>query len=219
MTEAERDSHFPAAVLWDMDGTLVDTEPLWMAAQAEIAREAGIVWTEADAHDSVGSAMPATAAVLQGRGVPGTVDEIVDRLVDRVVAALEIEIPWLPGARRLLAELAAASVPCALVTMAYSPVANRVAATAGTAFAAVVAGDHVTQGKPHPEPYLRAAHALGVDPGACVAVEDSLNGTRSAQAAGVREVVVVPGVVTVPPAPGRRHVDSLSDLDLAVLGT
>ena len=103
--------------------------------------------------------------------------------------------------------------------MAYSPVANRVAARAGTAFAAVVAGDHVTQGKPHPEPYLRAAHALGVEPGACVAVEDSLNGTRSAQAAGVREVVVVPGVVTVPPAPGRRHVDSLSDLDIAVLGT
>jgi HAD superfamily hydrolase (TIGR01509 family) len=207
----------PAAVLWDMDGTLVDTEPLWMAAQAALAAEYGVDWTVQDAHGSVGKAMPVTARLLQARGVDGTIEAIVDRLVERVVAAITPEIPWLPGAVGLLRKLAAAGVPGALVTQAYSPVAERVAAAAPAgALTAVVAGDHVAHPKPHPEPYLRAAELLGVDPNHCVAIEDSLNGTLSAEATGAA-VIVVHGMVPVPAAPGRRHVASLHEVTFATI--
>lgn len=197
------------AVLWDMDGTLVDTEPYWLAAQSEIARMHGIEWNTQDARSTVGQAMPVTASILQKRGVALSIDEIINELLERVVARLEGGIPWLPGAERILAELAAAHIPSALVTMAFSPVATRVAAAAplGT-FHAVVAGDAVPQGKPHPGPYLAAAELLSVKTSHCVAVEDLVSGTTSAQAAGI-EVVIVPGVVQPPPAPGRHFVNSL----------
>ncbi|RKR13753.1 HAD family hydrolase [Arthrobacter oryzae] len=207
--ETERDLQ---AVLWDMDGTLVDTEPYWLAAQGEIARQHGLNWTTQDAHATVGQAMPVSAALLQQRGVALSAEEIINDLLERVVAKLEGGIPWLPGAERILADLAAAHIPSALVTMAFSPVATRVAASApiGT-FHAVVAGDAVPQGKPHPAPYLAAAELLNVHPFHCVAVEDSVSGTTSAQAAGM-EVVVVPGVVQPPHGPGRHFVSSLENV-------
>lgn len=200
------------AVLWDMDGTLVDTEPYWLAAQREIARKHGLDWTMQDARATVGQAMPVTAAILQDRGVSLSTEEIIDDLLERVVAKLEDGIPWLPGAEKILAELAAAHIPSGLVTMAFSPVATRVASAApiGT-FHAVVAGDAVAQGKPHPAPYLTAAELLGVEPAHCVAVEDSVSGTTSAQAAGM-DVVVVPGVVQPSPGPGRHFVNSLENV-------
>ncbi|WP_442542632.1 HAD family hydrolase [Arthrobacter sp. KN11-1C] len=200
------------AVLWDMDGTLVDTEPYWLAAQTELAQEHGITWTTHDARATVGQAMPVTAAILRESGVALSTEEIIDDLLERVVAKLQGGIPWLPGAERILAELVDQHIPSALVTMAFSPVATRVAAAApiGT-FHAVIAGDSVPQGKPHPAPYLAAADLLGVDPAHCVAVEDSVSGTTSAQAAGM-EVVVVPGIVQPPPGPGRHFIASLEDL-------
>lgn len=210
----ERDLH---AVLWDMDGTLVDTEPYWLAAQREIARKHGLNWTTQDSRATVGQAMPVSAAILQQRGVALSTEEIINDLLERVVAKLEGGIPWLPGAERILAELAAARIPSALVTMAFSPVATRVASAApiGT-FHAVVAGDAVPQGKPHPAPYLAAAELLNVHPSHCVAVEDSISGTTSAQAAGM-EVVVVPGVVQPSPGPGRHFVSSLENVTVASL--
>ncbi|MEY9776452.1 HAD family hydrolase [Arthrobacter sp. MW3 TE3886] len=205
------------AVLWDMDGTLVDTEPYWLAAQSEIARQYGLNWTTQDAHATVGQAMPVTATILQERGVSLSAAEIINDLLERVVAKLEGGIPWLPGAERILAELAAARIPSALVTMAFSPVATRVASAApiGT-FHAVVAGDAVPQGKPHPAPYLAAAELLNVQPSHCVAVEDSVSGTTSAQAAGM-EVVVVPGIARPSPGPGRHYVSSLENVTVASL--
>ena len=205
------------AVLWDMDGTLVDTEPYWLAAQSEIARKYGLDWTTQDARATVGQAMPVTATILQERGVSLSAEEIINDLLERVVAKLDGGIPWLPGAETILAELAAAHIPSALVTMAFSPVAARVASAApiGT-FHAVVAGDAVPQGKPHPAPYLAAAELLSVHPSNCVAVEDSVSGTTSAQAAGM-EVVVVPGVVQPSPGPGRHFVNSLENVTVASL--
>ncbi|OOP64858.1 hypothetical protein BMF89_01580 [Arthrobacter sp. SRS-W-1-2016] len=216
MTNSGNQDHL-RAVLWDMDGTLVDTEPYWMAAQQEIARLHGLEWTAKEARSTVGQAMPASAAILQEHGVPLSVEEIINGLLERVVEKLEEGIPWLPGAERILADLAAAHIPSALVTMAFSPVATRVAASAplGT-FHAIVAGDSVQQGKPHPAPYLTAAELLGVQPSSCVAVEDSVSGTTSAQAAGM-QVVVVPGVVQPPPAPGRHFVPSLETVTVESL--
>ncbi len=205
------------AVLWDMDGTLVDTEPHWMAAQRRLAHDFGVDWSDADNRTVVGKSMDAVAQALQHRGVDQPVPTIIDALVGHVAESIRGRIPWLPGATRLLAELATAGVPCALVTMAHSPIPQLVASSAPrNVFGAVVAGGDVAQGKPHPEPYLKAAALLDVEVTQCVAVEDSPSGTRSAEAAGL-PVVVIPGVVAVSHSPGRHVAASLADLSVARL--
>ncbi|MGC4192167.1 MAG: HAD family phosphatase [Thermomicrobiales bacterium] len=204
-------------VLWDMDGTLVNTEPRWIEGQTLLASEFDVRWTDEDALSTVGKPMPVSAALLRERGVPLTVERIIARQLAHVVASLADGIPWLPGAWELLTVLRDSGIPCALVTMAFRPVAERVVAGApeGT-FAAVVAGDDVTHGKPHPEPYLTGAARLGLDPAGCVAVEDTLNGTLSAEAAGCA-MLTVRGVTPVPAAPGRSRVASLTEVSLEVL--
>jgi HAD superfamily hydrolase (TIGR01509 family) len=204
------EADLPAAVLWDMDGTLVDTEPYWIEAEREIVAAHGGVWTDEHAHALVGNPLLVSAEYIRAHG---NVDlppvEIVERLLDRVVAAVRRRIPWQPGARELLDELIGEGVPCALVTMSWARLADAVTEQlpAGT-FEAVVTGDRVRHGKPHPEPYLTAAALLGVPPGDCLAIEDSPTGTASAAAAGV-PVVAVPAVVRVPPGPGHVVVPTL----------
>jgi HAD superfamily hydrolase (TIGR01509 family) len=206
------------AVLFDMDGTLVDTEPYWIAAEYALVESYGGTWTDEDARALVGNALPTSAAYIRERGgVPLPVDEIVDRLLDEVIAAARRAMPWRPGAVALLTELAQRRVPCALVTMSYARLANTLTALlpAGT-FATVVTGDQVADGKPHPEAYLTAAQRLGADPSYCVAIEDSNTGIASAEAAGC-VVVGVPHHVPIPDGPGRTIVDSLLDLDADAL--
>jgi HAD superfamily hydrolase (TIGR01509 family) len=211
----------PAAVLWDMDGTIVDTEPAWIAAESRLVASYGGTWTEEDGLALVGNDLLTSARHLRDRaGVPLPPEVIVDRLLDDVVAAVAAGVPWQPGARELLAALRERGVPCALVTMSYRRLADGVVAglPPGT-FAATVTGDEVSRGKPDPEPYLLAARRLGVPPQRCVAIEDSPTGAASAQAAGCA-VLAVPHAVAVPPAPGRTVVPSLAGLgpaDLAAL--
>lgn len=191
----------PAAVLWDMDGTLVDTEPYWLAAETELVEAWGGTWTLEDGLGLVGSSLSGSAAVLQSRGVDLTADEIVQLLTDRVLAQIEIAVPWRPGARELLSELFEAGVPSALVTMSIRRMADRVVAAIGfEAFTVTVAGDEVDHGKPHPEPYLRAASLLGVAIEDCVAIEDSEFGTASAVASGAA-TIAVPLHITLPESP------------------
>ena len=212
------DAFEPAAVLWDMDGTLVDTEPYWIQAEFDLVAEFGGTWTDEDAHTLVGSALLTAAAYIRERGgVDLEPEEIVQRLLTRVIAGVRGHTPWQPGARPLLAELVAAGVPCALVTMSYASLAGAVVEQLpeGT-FAAVVTGDQVTHGKPHPEPYLLAAEQLGVDPTKCIAIEDSPTGVASAEAAGC-VAVAVPHVAHVEAAPGRILVDTLDGLTVAGL--
>jgi HAD superfamily hydrolase (TIGR01509 family) len=203
-------ARLPAAVLWDMDGTLVDTEPAWFAAEHALVAEHGGTWSDEHARAIVGSALLTGAAYIREHGgVDLPPARIVEQLLDRVVAAVHRGLVWRPGARELLLALRAEGVPCALVTMSYARLTDAVVATLppGT-FDAVVSGDQVRHGKPHPEPYLTAAAGLGVPVGDCVAVEDSLTGVRSAEAAGAA-VVAVPHVVPVPAGPGRVVVPSL----------
>ena len=202
-----------AAVLLDMDGTLVDTEPHWIACEQELVAAHGGSWTDEDAMALVGKPLLVSAGYLSAvGGVDLAPAAIVERLLDGVVARVRERIPWTPGAQELLSSLGAAGVPIALVTMSYRRLAEAVldGVPDGT-FGAVVTGDEVRESKPHPEPYLRAAALLGVDPRRCVAVEDSPTGVASAEAAGCI-TLAVDGVVAVPSAPGHINVRSLRDL-------
>ncbi len=194
----------PAAVLWDMDGTLVDTEPYWIETEFELAAQHGASWSHELALQLVGNDLLSSGRFIKEHmNLPLRAEEVVERLLDGVVARLAGEVPWRPGARELLADLVAAGVPCALVTMSYERFASPiVAALPPGSFETVVTGDQVTHGKPHPEPYLTAAARLGVDPAACVAIEDSDTGCRSGEAAGCL-VLAVPHHVPVE-ATGRR---------------
>ena len=191
--------HIPAAVLWDMDGTLVDTEPYWMAAETELVESFGGVWTHADCMLMVGSGLWASAAILQERGVEMGVDDIVQWLTNRVQDQLtENGVPWRPGARELLAELRLAGIPMALVTMSVERMARQIVDLIdGATFDTIIAGDMVTNSKPHPEAYLAAAEFLGVNPAHCVAVEDSPAGVAAAVASGAI-VIGVPHQVDLP---------------------
>ena len=196
------------AVLWDLDGTLVDTEPVWMAAERELAAEHGVDWTHEDGLALVGLALPDSGLYIKERlGSPLPPAEIVDYLVERVAASIAHEVPWRPGALDLVAAFAEAGVPQALVTMSYAPIATAVAQH--LPLAAVVTGDAVVMGKPHPEAYLTAAELLGCAPEECLAVEDSATGAASANAAGC-EVLVIPHLVEVPAAT-RRFVQTTLD--------
>lgn len=203
------------AVLWDMDGTLVDTEEYWIAAEYDIATTYDGTWNEDHARALVGAdLLDAGRYIREHAGIDLTPEQIVDELLDRVVAQISKNIPWRPGARELLAALNAAGIPCALVTMSWRRFAEPVvAALPPDSFQVIVTGDDVSHGKPHPEPYLEAARRLGVDPTRCVAIEDSPTGAASATAAGC-VVVGVPNVVEVPAAPGRILLGSLTELDV-----
>jgi len=204
-----------AAVLWDLDGTLVDTEPLWMGAEHELAEAYGRVWTTEDSLELVGSALlPAGSIIRDKLDLPLTPGEIVDHLIERVVAGLAHEVPWQPGAVELIEALEAEGVPQALVTMSWAVIADPIAAV--LPFGAVITGDAVPRGKPHPDPYLLAAERLDVDPTACLAIEDSSTGAASASAAGCY-VLGVPHAVPVPPGPRRTILPTLADLTPADL--
>jgi len=200
-----------AAVLWDLDGTLVDTEPLWMAAQHELAAEFGKVWTQQDGLNLVGHSLLDSGAYIKQRlQLSMEPTEIVDYLVSRMATAMRTHLDWRPGARELIESVVGSGTPQALVTMSYLPLAAPVLDVIGD-FKAVVTGDTVTHGKPHPEPYLRAAAQLGVDPSECVAIEDSPAGATSAEAAGCH-VVVVPNYVAVAPSERRTLLTSLEGI-------
>lgn len=209
---------WPAAVLWDMDGTLVDTEPYWIAAEYELVAAHGGRWSDEHAHALVGQELLTSAAYIRRHGpVPMPPHQIVETLLAAVVRAVREHVPWRPGVAELLAEQADAGLPAALVTMSWQPLADALldALPEGT-FAAVVTGDQVSRGKPDPEPYLVAAERLGLAPADCVAVEDSPPGTASARAAGV-PTLAVPCRVPLAPADGQVLRDSLAGLDLAGL--
>jgi len=209
----------PAAVLWDMDGTLVDTEPYWIAAETELVTAHGGSWTHEDGLALVGNSLLVSGELLvQRSGIDMTPGEVVDALLERMVARVREQVPFRAGAGELLAACVEAGVPNALVTMSWTVLADVLVESlpAGT-FDAVVTGDQVTHGKPHPEPYLTAAARLSVDPSCCVAIEDSPPGVASAEAAGCR-VLAMPLHVPIPAKVGRSRLASFQGLDVAMLG-
>ena len=212
----------PHAVLWDMDGTLVDTEPYWIQSEFEIVEEHGGVWSHEHAMNLVGNDLLVSGRYIhEHSGIALDPARIVEELLDRVVARVSQEVPWRPGALELLGDLRDQGVRCALVTMSYRRfVAPILSSLPSDTFEVIVTGDTVSQGKPHPEPYEKAAAILGVDPAHTVAIEDSNTGARSAEAAGCT-VLVVQNHVPVLPGERRVFVETLAGMttgDLPVPG-
>ncbi|MEV7177044.1 HAD family phosphatase [Kitasatospora sp. NPDC093679] len=206
------------AVLLDMDGTLVDTEDFWWQAEASLFAEFGHVLDEADRAHVVGGPMTRVIDYLLSRtAVPHTPAELTVLINQRFVDLLAGGVPLMPGAERLLNTLAAHGVPAALVSASHRHVIDIVLRSLGAHhFAFSVAGDEVPRTKPHPDPYLTAAARLGADPARCVVIEDAPTGVLAAEAAGC-QVIAVPSVAAIEPAPGRTVLGSLEQVDLELL--
>lgn len=204
----------PAAVLWDMDGTLVDTEPIWQRSQVELTARYDAPWTHEDGMSLVGSGLERSGEILRERGVAMSVEDIVEWMTSYVVERMAARVPWRPGARELVEELHDRGIPTALVTMSRRRMALVTAGAIGArGFRVVVAGDDVEHAKPHPEAYRTAAAALGVDPRHCIAIEDSPTGVTSAAASGA-VTVGVEHVVSLSGAAGDVHLSSLEGVDV-----
>lgn len=209
------------AVLFDMDGTLVDSEKLWDISLAALYTELGGELTPQVRESMVGgSAEDTIATVYTDLGLdpdPRAMAESSRWLHDYTAKVFDEGLPWCAGARELLEELAAQEVPTALVTNTLRTLTDRALNSIGRHyFSVTVCGDEVARGKPAPDVYERAAALLGLDPGACLAIEDSVTGTAAAEGAGC-PVLVVPNDVAVPTGPRRRQISSLAGLRAADL--
>lgn len=208
------------AVLWDFDGTLADTEPIWIAAEYELIPRLGGEWNDHHAHQLVGNDLIDSGTYIAkviGRD-DLTPAWIISQLLQQVIDHCRTNpIPWRPGAVELLESLRVARVPCALVSASYRELLDVIISRLPEgSFAASVAGDEVTRGKPDPEPYLLACRKLGVRPENCVVLEDSPPGSRSGYAAGAT-VVVIESVVPVPELPNQVRVASMAELDVSTI--
>ncbi|MBO0806586.1 MAG: HAD family phosphatase, partial [Nocardiopsaceae bacterium] len=167
-----------AGVLFDMDGLLVDTEPLWLETETEVMDRLGASWTAADQHALLGGSMDRAVEYLLGKATRPAPPETVARwMLEGVLARARAgRVVPCPGARELVTEVAASGMPYALVTSSQRPFAEAVLAAAGLPFPVTVCFEDVRATKPAPDPYLLAARLLGAGPERCVALEDSPNG-------------------------------------------
>jgi HAD superfamily hydrolase (TIGR01509 family) len=206
------------AILFDMDGLLIDSEPLWFEVESEVMAQLGGQWGLADQRALVGGSLDRTVDYLLGRATRAAPrDEVARWLVDGMTALLrERGAAVLPGARELLAEVTDAGMRCALVTSSERQIMEAAIPKIGMKFGATVCAEDVRHAKPSAEPYLRAAALLGAAPECCVALEDSPNGVAAAEAAGCT-VIAVPSMIPIPTRPGRVVASSLSQISLAML--
>jgi HAD superfamily hydrolase (TIGR01509 family) len=208
-----------AAVLFDMDGLLIDSEPVWSVAEAELAVRYGAVWDDHIKAECIGTSLPdAVPMMLRYFGVPdpsaGELTAAQEWLLARMVELFATALPVQPGALELIDALRAAGVPLALVSSSYRVLVDAALRGIGPErFDFTVAGDEVSRTKPDPEPYLTAAAALGVDPSACVVFEDAPSGIAAAEAAGCL-AIGIPGHARLEATPDRPVLASLADVDL-----
>jgi HAD superfamily hydrolase (TIGR01509 family) len=201
-------------VLFDMDGTLLDSEKVWDVALDDLASWLGGELSPSARVRMVGSSLARSVAILHADlGIEADPESSGAYLTERTAELFRTALVWKPGARELLADVRAAGIPAALVTSTQRRLTEIALDFIGRDFfVTTICGDEVGQPKPHPEPYLTAAALLGAPPGRCVVIEDSPLGVASAQAAGCI-VVAVPSEVPMPAADGRTVIGSLAGVD------
>jgi HAD superfamily hydrolase (TIGR01509 family) len=202
------------AVLFDMDGVLVDSEPIWYAVEGSLVERLGGTWGREHQAKCIGGTVDATCRyIVELTGTSWSVAQVQEAVMADMVASLSSDLSVHEGALELVDAVRARGALTALVTSSFRPIVDPVVAMLGThRFDVVITGDEVARGKPDPEPYATACRRLRVRPEDAVVVEDALNGVLSAEAAGCA-VVVVPSVAPVEPAPGRSVVDRVSTID------
>ncbi len=210
------DERVPAAVLWDMDGTLIDSEPQWLRAEEAMLARYGVPMTAEINERLVGSGLRAAAAYFRELGVDMPVGEIIDEWAHSVIAGvLEGEPAWRPGAVELLGSLRDAGIPSVLVTMSVRRIAEAVVGLLPDGlFAGVIAGDDVEHEKPHPDPYIRGAALVGAASEECLALEDSLTGLASAFASGA-VTVGIPNLIDLSGGPQHELWETLAGVGAA----
>ena len=217
-------TQLPAAVLFDMDGTLIDSEGLWLIAEQRTMAGLGAGWGPRDQAACLGGPLERVVAYMLTRAGLGSGDgPAVEAALLAHIEGLFLSEPltWRPGALELLREARGLGIPAALVTASWRRLIDAVHSSMVREFGAdpfdvIIGGDEVEESKPHPAPYLRAAERLGVPVGQCLAVEDSPTGITSAVASGAG-VVAVPHLAAPPQLPGVVVRTTLSGCDLASL--
>lgn len=204
--------------LFDMDGTLLDSEKIWDVALDDLAAWLGGDLSASARRRMVGSSMGRSVAILHADlGVEADPESSAAFLTERTADLFRTALVWKPGARELLDAVRTAALPAALVTSTHRYLTEIALDTIGRHyFRATVCGDEVRRPKPHPDPYLRAAELLAVQPQRCVAIEDSPLGIAAAEAAGCA-VLAVPSEVEIEPAPTRTVRPSLVGVSVAEL--
>jgi HAD superfamily hydrolase (TIGR01509 family) len=210
------------AVVFDLDGVVVDSEQVWDDVRERLVRERGGRWSETAQADMMGMSSPEWSRYLHDElGLAEPPEELNAEVVRRMLERYREELPLIDGAVEAVRRLAT-SFPLAVASSSNRPLIETVLETAGVAglFAVVVSSEEVPRGKPAPDVYLEAARRLGVSPGRCAAVEDSSNGLRSAHAAGLR-VVAIPNAHYAPAPDALALADvvlgSLDELTVAAV--
>ncbi len=215
----------PAAILWDLDGTLLDSEHLWFAAETATMADHGAAWSRADQRHCLGGPLERVAQYMTERINGASREELEQQLLSTVEDLMRNEpTQWQPGVIDLLRDIRAAGIPMALVTASHRRLINVLAhslegalgeALGGMApvFAVTVAGDEVANSKPHPQPYLQAAQLLNVAIDDCVVIEDSPTGVESGIASGAF-VIAVPHMAQVRDIPRGMRVSTLTEVSL-----
>jgi HAD superfamily hydrolase (TIGR01509 family) len=204
-----------AAVVFDLDGVIVDSEQVWDEVREQYVREVGGTYIESATRDMMGMSSPEWSRYMaESLRVPGTPEEINAAIVERMLARYGESPPLLPGAVDAVRRIGAWA-PLAIASSSNRELIDVVLRVSGLAadFAATVSSEEVPRGKPSPDVYLEAARRLGVDASRCGAVEDSHNGIRSAKSAGMR-VVAVPN----PHYPPDDEALGLADVVVASIG-
>lgn len=209
----------PTAVLFDMDGTLIDSEPVWFETEVRLLAEFGFELGPEHWEHVLGQPNEVSCKYLVGvSGIPLTWEELNEKIEAAMVEQLAQGFELLPGAKQLLVELQAVGVPAALVSASSRQIVDACLGAIGADFFRhTVSGDDVERGKPHPEPYLLAAGLLGVDPADCVVIEDSRIGITAGSAAGCRVLAVPHEGFAAPDLPRVTTARSLDGVNLAYL--
>ncbi|MCI1984365.1 MAG: HAD family hydrolase [Bifidobacteriaceae bacterium] len=181
----------PDAVFWDMDGTLINSDPYWLEAEHDVVTASGATWSDDLPRLLQGCSLPDCVKIMQAHGVDMDGDLMVERMVGIVEDRERERLPWTAGVVDLLAALAAARIPSVLVTGSPATMAENVVANAPAgAFVGYVSNETTPIHKPEPEPYLKAAEIVGVNPTRSLIFEDSLPGLESASRSGALTVAV-----------------------------